>query len=106
MLQSPTKHDPRLTHRAGLLTPSDSSGNGNTAKGKGNGDRKFVSDIYYTTGLSIYAPVFEAARLALKAEKAPLTPEKMRKGLESLKMARGWGHMGTPRAPHTLAYGS
>jgi branched-chain amino acid transport system substrate-binding protein len=54
-------------------------------KGKGNGDRKFVSDIYYTTGLSIYAPVFEAARLALKAEKAPLTPEKMRKGLESLK---------------------
>jgi branched-chain amino acid transport system substrate-binding protein len=54
-------------------------------KGKGNGDRKFVSDIYYTTGLSIYAPVFEAARLAVKAEKAPLTPEKMRKGLESLK---------------------
>lgn len=54
-------------------------------KGKGNGDRKFVSDIYYTTGLSIYAPVFEAARLAVKAEKAPLTPEKMRRGLESLK---------------------
>jgi branched-chain amino acid transport system substrate-binding protein len=54
-------------------------------KGKGNGDRKFVSDIYYTTGLSIYAPVFEAARLAVEAEKAPLTPEKMRKGLESLK---------------------
>ncbi|MGK2900826.1 MAG: ABC transporter substrate-binding protein [Burkholderiaceae bacterium] len=53
-------------------------------KGKGNGDRKFVSDIYYTTGLSIYAPVFEAARLAIRAEKAPLTPEKMRKGLERL----------------------
>jgi branched-chain amino acid transport system substrate-binding protein len=53
-------------------------------KGKGNGDRKFVSDIYYTTGLAIYAPVFEAARLALKNEKAPLTAEKMRKGLESL----------------------
>jgi branched-chain amino acid transport system substrate-binding protein len=54
-------------------------------KGKGNGDRKFVSDIYYTTGLSIYAPVFEAARRAVKAEKATLTPEKMRRGLESLK---------------------
>jgi branched-chain amino acid transport system substrate-binding protein len=54
-------------------------------KGKGNGDRKFVSDIYYTTGLAIYAPVFEAARLALKADKAPLTAEKMRKGLERLK---------------------
>jgi branched-chain amino acid transport system substrate-binding protein len=54
-------------------------------KGKGSGDRKMVSDIYYTTGLAIYASVFEAARLALKAEKAPLTPEKMRKGLELLK---------------------
>ena len=54
-------------------------------KGKGNGDRKFVSDIYYTTGLAIYAPIFEAARIALKKEKGPLTAEKMRKGLESLK---------------------
>lgn len=53
-------------------------------KGKGNGDRKFVSDIYYTTGLAIYAPIFEAARLAVKSEKAPLTAERMRKGLESL----------------------
>ena len=54
-------------------------------KGKGNGDRKFVSDIYYTTGLAIYAPTFEAARIALKNEKGPLTAEKMRKGLERLK---------------------
>lgn len=54
-------------------------------KGKGSGDRKFVSDIYYTTGLAIYAPIFEAARLALKNEKAPLNAEKMRKGLESLR---------------------
>ena len=54
-------------------------------KGKGSGDRKFVSDIYYTTGLAIYAPIFEAARLALKNEGAPLTAEKMRKGLESLR---------------------
>jgi len=29
--------------------------------------------------------VFEAARLAIKADKWPLTPEKMRKGMESLK---------------------
>ncbi|MBI5720944.1 MAG: ABC transporter substrate-binding protein [Burkholderiales bacterium] len=54
-------------------------------KGKGNGDRKFVSDIYYTTGLAIYAPIFEAARLALKADKSALTAERMRKSLESLR---------------------
>jgi branched-chain amino acid transport system substrate-binding protein len=54
-------------------------------KGRGNGDPKFLADIYYATGLSIYAPVFEAARLALKNEKAPLTSDKLRKGLESLK---------------------
>jgi branched-chain amino acid transport system substrate-binding protein len=54
-------------------------------KGKGNGDRKFLGDTYYNVGLSIYAPVFEAARLAIKADKWPLTPEKMRKGMESIK---------------------
>ncbi len=54
-------------------------------KGKGNGDRKFLTDIYYATGLSIYAPIFEATRLALKSDKGPLTAEKMRKGLESLR---------------------
>ncbi|WP_418319727.1 ABC transporter substrate-binding protein [Piscinibacter sakaiensis] len=54
-------------------------------KNKGNGDRKFLGDTYYNVGLAIYAPVFEAARLALQADKAPLTPEKMRKGLERLK---------------------
>jgi branched-chain amino acid transport system substrate-binding protein len=54
-------------------------------KNKGNGDRKFLGDTYYNVGLAIYAPVFEAARLALLTEKAPLTTEKMRKGLESLK---------------------
>lgn len=54
-------------------------------KGKGNGDRKFLGDTYYNIGLAIYAPIFEAARLALLSEKAPLTAEKMRKGLESLK---------------------
>ncbi|MBC5762974.1 ABC transporter substrate-binding protein [Ramlibacter albus] len=54
-------------------------------KGKGNGDRKFVSDIYYTLGLATYATVFEGARIAIKNEKLPLTAEKMRKGLESIK---------------------
>ncbi|MEO8296593.1 MAG: ABC transporter substrate-binding protein [Burkholderiales bacterium] len=54
-------------------------------KGKGNGDRKFLGDTYYNIGLAVYAPVFEAARLAIKANKWPLTPEKMRKGMESLK---------------------
>jgi len=54
-------------------------------KNKGNGDRKFLGDTYYNVGLAIYAPVFEAARLALLAEKAPLTTEKLRRALESLK---------------------
>ena len=54
-------------------------------KGKGNGDRKFLSDIYYSTGLAIYAPIFEAARLAVKSDKTPMTAEKMRKGLESVR---------------------
>ncbi|MDP1692008.1 MAG: ABC transporter substrate-binding protein [Burkholderiaceae bacterium] len=54
-------------------------------KGKGNGDRKHLADIYYTTGLAIYAPIFEAARLAIRNDKVPLTAEKMRKGLESLR---------------------
>jgi len=55
------------------------------AKGKGNGDRKLLADSYYNVGLAIYAPVFEAARLAIEAEKWPLTSDKMRKGLQSLK---------------------
>ena len=54
-------------------------------KGKGSGDRKFLADTYYNTGLAIYAPIFEAARLALKSEGAPLTAEKMRKGLEAVR---------------------
>ncbi|MEQ1805533.1 MAG: ABC transporter substrate-binding protein [Burkholderiaceae bacterium] len=54
-------------------------------KGKGNGDRKFLADTYYNTGLAIYAPIFEAARLALKSEGAPLTAAKMRKGLEQIR---------------------
>jgi len=54
-------------------------------KGKGSGDRKHLNDIYYNTGLAIYASVFEGARLAIKQYGWPLTPDKMKRGLESLK---------------------
>ncbi len=54
-------------------------------KGKGAGDRKILSDVYYANGLGVYAPVFEAARLAIRNDKAPLTAEKMRRGLTSLR---------------------
>ena len=54
-------------------------------KGKGAGDRKLLSDVYYANGLGVYAPVFEAARLAIRNDKWPLTAEKMRKGFTSLR---------------------
>ncbi len=54
-------------------------------KGKGSGDRKHLSDIYYNMGLAMYSSVFEGARLAIKQYGWPLTPDKMRRGLESLK---------------------
>jgi branched-chain amino acid transport system substrate-binding protein len=54
-------------------------------KGKGNGDRKFTEDVYYNTGLAIYSIAFEGARLALKKDGWPLTPEKLKAGFESLK---------------------
>jgi branched-chain amino acid transport system substrate-binding protein len=54
-------------------------------KGKGSGDRKHLNDIHYNTGLAMYAPVFEGARLAIKQYGWPITPDKMKRGLESLK---------------------
>lgn len=54
-------------------------------KNQGSGDRKHLNDIYYNTGLAIYTIVFEGARLAVKQGGWPLTPEKMKKGLESIK---------------------
>ncbi len=54
-------------------------------KGKGNGDRKNLSDIYYNTGLATFVPFFEGARLAIKQYGWPLTSDKMRRGLESLR---------------------
>lgn len=54
-------------------------------KGKGNGDRKFIADSYYNVGLAIYSTMFDGVRLAIKNEGWPLTPEKIRKGMESLR---------------------
>ena len=55
------------------------------AKGKGNGDAKNMSDIYYNTGLAMYAPAFEGVRAAIKQGGMPLTPAKIKAGLETLK---------------------
>jgi len=54
-------------------------------KGQGSGDRKVMNDVYYNSGLASYVTVVEGARLAIKQYGWPLTPEKMKKGLESIK---------------------
>ena len=54
-------------------------------KNKGAGDRKHLADVYYNTGLAIYSSAFEAARLAIKKDGWPLTPQKIKDGLESLR---------------------
>ncbi len=54
-------------------------------KGKGNGDRKNMNDIYYNTGLAMYSSMFEGVRLALKSGGWPLTPAKIKTGLESIR---------------------
>lgn len=54
-------------------------------KGKGAGDRKLTEDVYYNTGLAVYSAVYEGIRLAIKNEGLPLTPAKLKAGLESLK---------------------
>jgi branched-chain amino acid transport system substrate-binding protein len=53
-------------------------------KNKGSGDRKLTADTYYNNGLAIYSALFEGVRLAIRNEKMPLTPAKIRKGLESI----------------------
>jgi branched-chain amino acid transport system substrate-binding protein len=53
--------------------------------GKGAGDIKFMDDIYYNTGLAMYSVMFEAARQAIRKDKWPLTPAKMKDGLETLR---------------------
>jgi branched-chain amino acid transport system substrate-binding protein len=54
-------------------------------KGAGNGDRKVLSDAYYNVGLAIYSVAFEATRLAIKNDKWPLTPQKIKLGFESIR---------------------
>jgi branched-chain amino acid transport system substrate-binding protein len=54
-------------------------------KGKGNGDVKFMDDVYYNTGLAMSSVMFEGARQAIKQGGWPLTPAKIKAGLESLK---------------------
>jgi len=53
-------------------------------KGKGNGDRKNLQDVYYNTGLAIFSVAFEGVRNGLKAGR-PLTPAKIKTGLENLR---------------------
>jgi len=54
-------------------------------KGKGNGDAKHLDDIYYNTGLAMYSVMFEGIRNAIKQGGMPLTPAKIKAGLESLR---------------------
>lgn len=53
--------------------------------GKGSGDEKNVGRTYYNFGAGSMAFVVEGARIALKEFGAPLTGEKMKKGLEMIK---------------------
>jgi len=55
------------------------------AKGKGAGDASKVGTGYYNIGVATMALFAEGARLALDKEGAPLTPAKLKKGLESIK---------------------
>ena len=55
------------------------------AAGKGNGDAKHLDDIYYNTGLAMYSVMFEGVRAAIKKDGWPLTPAKIKNGLESLR---------------------
>jgi len=61
--------------------------------GKGSGDRKFVGDSYYNTGLAVYSTVFEGLRLAIKNQGWPLTPEKIRQGMYGIKNYDAKGFM-------------
>ena len=54
-------------------------------KGKGNGERKNLQDVYYNTGLAMYSVAFEGVRNAIKSGGRPLTPAKVKTGLESLR---------------------
>lgn len=67
-------------------------------KGKGAGDRKFLGDAYYNLSLAMYSTVFEGIRVAAANEPPPLTADKIRRGLETLRNYDANGLM----APLTL----
>jgi len=52
---------------------------------KGSGDPKHLDDIYYNTGLAMYSSLFEGVKLAIRKDGWPLTPTKIKAGLESLR---------------------
>lgn len=52
---------------------------------RGNGDIKNLDDIYYNTGLAMYSVLFEGVRAAIKFGGWPLTPAKIKAGLEGLR---------------------
>jgi branched-chain amino acid transport system substrate-binding protein len=55
------------------------------AKGKGAGASEKIGGTYYNIGVAGTALLVEGARLALKSDGEPLTPAKLKKGLESIK---------------------
>jgi len=67
-------------------------------RNKGSGDRKNTNDAYYSHGFALSSAVFEGMRLAIKKDGWPLTPEKIKAGLEGLKNFDANGMM----APITL----
>lgn len=54
-------------------------------KGKGNGPREAINDVYYNTGVAMASVVFEGMRQALKVGNGQFTPETMRAGLHNIK---------------------
>ena len=61
------------------------------AKGKGAGPADKVGGTYYNIGAASIALAAEGARLALSKEGEPLTPAKLKAGLESIKDFTGEG---------------
>jgi len=54
------------------------------ANGKGSGPEANVRDVYYNMGLALHSVALEAARLGIQQHGAPLTPESMKAGYESI----------------------
>jgi branched-chain amino acid transport system substrate-binding protein len=61
--------------------------------GRGAGNRANVGTTYYNIGVAMMATVVEGARLALAQYGAPLTGDKLRRGLESIRNFNAQGLM-------------